>query len=245
MTSEVGSQFAHQRGLPSLPYELPAAEEAASGKRARSAWGPIAGLIMYALSVAMVVKNDAFRQAEVHIAAPVSAFVTGSHRTVFIQSSVYFHLGSPRGFGLNLTTECTSALLLIPLFVMMGSFAIFTSLSLRRELLAVACGAALILAVNSLRIAGIAFATWHWGVPGYDYSHVFVGSAFSLVGFVGAMLIALWILVRTERMKQAVVVIKRAWWVATAPAGHRVASGARGMLRGRPDPAHLYRRRRR
>jgi hypothetical protein len=41
------------------------------------------------------------------------------------------------------------------------------------------------------------------------------------------------------------VVIKRAWWVATAPASHRVSSGARGELRGRPAPAHMYRRRRR
>jgi exosortase/archaeosortase family protein len=78
---------------------------------------------------------------------------------------------------------------------------IFTSLSLRRQFVAVLAGAALILVVNMIRVAGIAWATWHYGITGYDYSHVFVGSAFSLVGFVGAMLIALWILVRTDRAR--------------------------------------------
>ncbi len=60
------------------------------------------------------------------------------------------------------------------------------------------------LAVNAFRIVGIAWATWQYGYdPGYKYSHVFVGSACSLVGFVGAILVALWILVWRDRKSLA------------------------------------------
>jgi exosortase/archaeosortase family protein len=134
---------------------------------------------------------------------------------------VYFALGTPRAFGLQITSECTSALLLIPLLVMMGSFAVFTRLSLRRQLVAVVAGTVLILAVNAIRVAGIAWATWKYGFnPGYNLSHVFVGSAFSLIGFVGAMLVALWILVRAGRGKGE-----------TDPDRKRAQAGRRGRHR--------------
>lgn len=176
-------------------------------RRRRSPLGPPFGLALYALAALLAVQNAACRRVEMHIAGPVAGLATGDTHVVIKQSAAFFHLSAPRGFGLNLSAECTSALLLIPLFVMMGSFAIFTSLSLRRQVLAVIAGAALILAVNTLRIAGIAWATWHYGVSGYDYSHVFVGSAFSLVGFVGAMLVALWMLVSADR--NAVAILRR------------------------------------
>jgi exosortase/archaeosortase family protein len=193
--------IARRRRLPSLAYQLPPAEEIDAARRRRSRLGPPLGLLLYAFSALLAVENDMFRRAEMRIAGPAAGALVGDYHVRFIASSAYFHLGTPHGFGLNLTAECTSALLLIPLFVMMGSFMIFTSLSLRRQFVAVLAGAALILVVNMIRVAGIAWATWHYGITGYDYSHVFVGSAFSLVGFVGAMLIALWILVRTDRAR--------------------------------------------
>jgi len=155
---------------------------------------------MYVTAIWMAVDNVAFRHLEAKLITPIAGAVVGSHGAVNSNALVYFALGTPRAFGLQITNECTSALLLIPLLVMMGSFAAFTGLGLWRELVALLVGAVIIIAVNALRVTGIAYATWQWGFdPGYNYSHVFVGSAFSLVGFVGAMLTALWILVRGDR----------------------------------------------
>jgi exosortase/archaeosortase family protein len=166
--------------------------------------GVALGVVLYGFAIWMAVDNDAFRRIEARFLAPLAGWMTGRHGAVTTQSRVYIALGTPRAFGLQITSECTSALLLIPLLVMMGSFAIFTRLSLRRQLVAVVAGAFLILAVNALRVAGIAWATWKFGFdPGYQLSHVFVGSAFSLVGFVGSMLVALWILVRGGRRSRA------------------------------------------
>jgi exosortase/archaeosortase family protein len=182
----------------SLHFELPAVE--ASARRRRSRPGLLAGLAMYGLALWMAFSNHTFRRFEVELVTPLTGFVTGRHKAVSSDTLVWFARGTPRVFGLNLTTECTSALLLIPLLVMVGSFAIFTRLNLLRQLGALLAGAALILTVNAVRVAGIAWATWEWGKQtGYAYSHVFVGSAFSLIGFVAAMLVALWILVSGER----------------------------------------------
>ena len=231
------------RGLPSLDYTLPEWEPS-TPLRPRSRAQLVAGLGVFAVAAWLAFADNTFRHFEAVIATPVTRLFTGGGKAVTSHDTVYFALGTRRAFGLVITNECTSAVLLIPLLVMMGSFMVFSRVSLGRQLLALAVGAALMLVVNILRVAGICWSTYRFGFdPGYKYSHVFVGSAFSLIGFVGAMLLALWILVRTERMKQAVVVIKRAWWVATAPAAHRVSSGARGVWRGRPQPAHRYRRR--
>lgn len=199
--SEFSAPVARRRRLPSLDYELPPADEIASARRNRSRLGPPFGLLLYGAAVLLAVDNNTFRRAEMRVAGPVSGLLVGDPHVRFIGDSAFFQGHSTHSFGLNLSAECTSALLLIPLFVMMGSFMIFTSLDIRRQLLAVFAGTMLILSVNTLRVGGIAWATWHYGTTGYNYSHVFVGSAFSLVGFVGAMLVALWILVKADRAR--------------------------------------------
>lgn len=172
---------------------------------------------MYGMAFWLAIANDSFRQLEVRAIKPVADLATGLNGTQATKTVIFFGLGTRQAFGLNLTVECTSALLLIPLLVMMGSFAIFTRLGLRRQLTALFVGAFLILSVNALRVGIIAWATWKYGYdPGYKLSHVFVGSAFSLVGFVGAMLTALWILVRADRKKQPVAATAAASDIDTA-----------------------------
>jgi exosortase/archaeosortase family protein len=228
---------------PPLPFTLPV-WDSTKPLRPRSITQLFAGVAMFVAAVWLALEDAAFRHFEALTASPIAGFVTGRRGAVTSHDLVFFGLGTPRAFGIAITNECTSALLLIPLLVMMGSFTVFSRVPLRRELLALAVGAALMFVVNILRVAGIAWSTWKWGLdPGYKYSHVFVGSAFSLIGFVGAMLLALWVLVRTERMKTAAVKLRRAFWVATAPASHRAASAARGESSGRPAE-HRYHRRR-
>ncbi|MDP9117031.1 MAG: exosortase/archaeosortase family protein [Actinomycetota bacterium] len=214
------SVLKHGRSLPPLTYQLPAWEPT-SQLRPRSRTQFMAGLAMFAAALWLAFEDAKFRHFEARIATPVTALITGRKGAVTSRDTVYFALGTRRAFGLIITNECTSALLLIPLLVMMGAFTMFSRLPLRRQLVALAVGAGLMMLVNVLRVCGICWSTWRFGInPGYKYSHVFVGSAMSLIGFVGAMLAALWVLVRTERMRQ-VVSISRAWWVSKAPASHR------------------------
>ncbi|MFN2560515.1 MAG: exosortase/archaeosortase family protein, partial [Jatrophihabitans sp.] len=208
MTSDVNVGSVRRSGarrhLPSLDFQLPVAAHAAQHYR-RSKTGPVAGLLMYGAAFWLAIQNDTFRRFEAAAVTPLTDLATGLHKVQTTKTVVFFGLGTPRAFGLDITNECTSALLLIPLLVMMGSFAVFTRISMARQLVALFVGAFLILAVNAFRVALIAWATWKYGYdPGYTYSHVFVGSAFSLVGFVGAMLIALWILVRADRKKSEI-----------------------------------------
>lgn len=229
--------------LPPLDYALPTWEPD-TPLRPRSSAQAIAGLAMFAFALWLAMEDATWRHFEAKLATPVTGFITGRHGATTSHSLVWFALGTHRAFGLQITNECTSALLLIPLLVMMGSFTAFSRVPLRRNLLALAVGASIMLLVNILRVIGISWSTWKWGLdPGYKYSHVFVGSAMSLVGFVGAMLIALWVLVRTERLKLAAATVSRAWWVRTAPASHRGDSEPRARANGRGRAAHSYRRR--
>lgn len=231
----------HRIALSPLHYRLPVVDIHQIQRR-RSPAGVVVGVLMFVLAGWLVVQNDMFRSFEARMVTPVAALVIGGP-AVRVNDIVYFGLGTQRRFGLQLTDECTSALLLIPLLVMMAFFAIFTRLSLRRQLLAVFSGAVLILAVNLGRMVTIAYSTWEWGFnPGYEYSHVFVGSAASLVGFVGAVLLALWILVRGDRLTIAAAAASSS---AAAPAEHPTleAAGTPRATDPRLDRAELLRRR--
>jgi exosortase/archaeosortase family protein len=213
--------------LPALNYALP--EENPAHPRVPGArTGKLAGLLMYAFALWMAVQNGTFRAIEARLVTPLAGFVTAHHPVSSQKSVIFFALGTPKAFGLQITSECTSALLLIPLLVMMGSIAIFTRFPLPRVLAALAAGAFLMLAVNAFRIVGIAWATWQYGYdPGYKYSHVFVGSACSLVGFVGAILVALWILVWRDRKSLAAPVGLGGSQDAGAAPSHRGGTGMR------------------
>jgi exosortase/archaeosortase family protein len=186
-----------QRELAPLTYKLPEAIEHLVHPRTKS--GVVAGLAMYAVALWLAMDNAMFRRIEAQLVTPVAGWLTGGHPAT-TSSIVWLGRRTNHVFGLQITNECTSALLLIPLYVMLGSLAIFTGLRLPRILAALLIGTAMILAVNVARVAGIAWSTWRWGfATGYKYSHIFVGSALSLVGFVAAMLGALWIIVREQR----------------------------------------------
>ncbi len=212
---------------PPLTYALPV-WESGTPLRPRSTPQLVAGLAMYLGAIWLAFADVPFRHFEALLATPVTGLVTGGKGAVTSHDIVFFALGTNRAFGLKITEECTSALLLIPLLVMMGSFTVFSRLPLRRDLVALVVGAGLMMFVNMLRVALIGFSTYHWGMdPGYRYSHVFVGSAFSLIGFVGAMLLAMWVLVRTERAGHPPV--------AAAPEASASTDGEPGPVA--PDPA--------
>ncbi|PZS32662.1 MAG: hypothetical protein DLM58_09435 [Pseudonocardiales bacterium] len=242
-SSEQISDETHRR-LPPLNHILPV-WESNQPMRPRSSPQLVAGVAMFAAAMWLAFEDVTFRRFEAILATPITGLFTGGRGIARSDDVVFFALGTRRAFGLQITNECTSALLLIPLLVMMGAFTIFSRVPLRRDLLALAAGGLLMMVVNVLRVAGIGFSTYHWGMdPGYKYSHVFVGSAFSLIGFVGAMLLALWVLVRTERMNQSPALDGSAPGPPadivepskTAPGSHRAKSGPHPAARRRPRP---------
>ncbi|MFN2562408.1 MAG: exosortase/archaeosortase family protein [Jatrophihabitans sp.] len=214
--------------LPSLDYALPEQDLAPKGAPG-SALGKTTGVIMYTFAIWMAVRNGTFRALEAHMVTPLAGYVTGHHAASSHKSVIFFALNTPKAFGLQITSECTSALLLIPLLVMMGSIAIFTRFPVPRVLAGLVVGATLMLAVNVFRIIGIAWATWQYGLdPGYRYSHVFVGSACSLVGFVGSIMAALWVLVWRDRKSSSSGLAAAPSGVGAGPApAHRAADGDR------------------
>lgn len=151
----------------------------------------------------MVAFNGSLRALEAKLFVPLVSLVTGGHNAVSAGSIVWFARGTANPFGLRITAECTTSLLMIPLTVMLAGFVIFSRIALSRTILALAVGTALLVVTNAIRVAGVAWATWVWGPgAGYTYSHLVVGSAFALVGFVGSMLAAIWVMLRGMRPRR-------------------------------------------
>lgn len=152
--------------------------------------------VLVAAAVALVVWNTAFRGIEASLFAPLAGFVVASGNSGTSGTILYVGLGRTTAFGLQITGECTTAVLLVPVLLVVTMFTLFTRIPLGRVALALLTATLALLLVNAVRVAIIAYSTWHWGVdPGFRISHVMVGSAFAMVGFAGSMILAVWVLV--------------------------------------------------
>lgn len=95
-------------------------------------------------------------------------------------------------FLLRVTPECSVVLLIVPILLVLSFFSLHAGTSLLRVVLAAAVTASGLFLVNQVRLGVIAVATNIWGMnPGYQLSHVLVGSVVGIVGFVAALLSAL------------------------------------------------------
>lgn len=101
---------------------------------------------------------------------------------------VYFGLGRPDAFGLEITPECSSTLLIAPVFLIGGAVLWGRRVTPRRVLGAVLTAAVLLAAGNQLRIGLIAFLISRLGFhTGYEWGHLVLGTLVSIV-FIGASL---------------------------------------------------------
>jgi exosortase/archaeosortase family protein len=101
---------------------------------------------------------------------------------------VYFPWSKGPLIGFRITQQCTVALLLGPMIILAAVMLAVTTIRVRRLASGLAVGLAIVVVVNQLRLALIAVSTQHWGIPGYDVSHKFVGTLLALAGFVAAVL---------------------------------------------------------
>lgn len=147
---------------------------------------------VFLLGAFFIVRNPlTYRSWEVASAVPFAGLVMPGNvlhapgRDVFVVGA-----DTHRFWTFQLTAECTSAILIIPLLALSGILLMLgRRFSIRRVLRAVAVTASIVVGINLIRVAGIAWASMTWEHAGYEASHTFIGSGFSFVGFCVALVI--------------------------------------------------------
>jgi exosortase/archaeosortase family protein len=98
----------------------------------------------------------------------------------------------PELIALHITIECASYVVVIPLLLISAFLFSATRVTWFRWALGTLAGVAGMLAVNQLRLGVIIFSTNRWGMdPGYEISHILVGSIIGLFGFIGCFFLCM------------------------------------------------------
>ncbi|AHH99637.1 hypothetical protein GCM10010174_17880 [Kutzneria viridogrisea] len=117
---------------------------------------------------------------------------------------VYLNAGTRGMFGLEITSSCTIAYPLAGFLLLLAFLAQVPRWSLARVWLAGLGSTAVLVAVNQVRLLGIAFASREWGLQtGYEISHRVVGTVITLVGLVLAIAIVFAVIGRDSRAARA------------------------------------------
>jgi exosortase/archaeosortase family protein len=137
--------------------------------------------VLAAIAVLLLVFQYQFRDLEAAAAARLYGAVTPTLAAPGAPI-VWFGLGSPGAFGLVITPDCSSALLIAPLCVLGIGLAIPRKLMLRRVCAGLAVAAALLVTGNLARIGLIAVMIRLYGIgTGYQLGHLILGSLLSVV----------------------------------------------------------------
>ncbi|GAA1946963.1 exosortase P [Amycolatopsis minnesotensis] len=155
-------------------------------------WGVF---VVLAAAVALVVAERAYRVFEVQFAGAILKVITSSG--VYVageRETVYFGLSGTDPLGLRMTPECSSAFMLIPLFLVTAVMMWFRPRNTRRLFLSLAISAIAVILVNQLRILAIAGLV-HWlGIDrGYYWGHTLLGSLVSVLGGALALVLFVWL----------------------------------------------------
>jgi len=102
--------------------------------------------------------------------------------------------------GLEITTECTALLILVPLTAVALILLAATRLPWWRFIGGLASMIAAVIITNTFRVAVICWASEVWGISGYDLTHLYIGSMIGVIGFAaGAGILVLWVGKRRNR----------------------------------------------
>jgi exosortase/archaeosortase family protein len=140
------------------------------------------------LLVGLVARQYELRNLEARAAATVFRLGTptlaASHAPI-----VYFGLGGTSAFGLTITPECSSTLLVAPVLLLGAALLWSRRMTVGRVLAAISVTAVILVAGNQLRIGLIAYLISLMGFrTGYEWGHLVFGSLVSIV-FIGFSLI--------------------------------------------------------
>jgi exosortase/archaeosortase family protein len=170
--------------------------------------------VLAGIAVLLVVFQHQFRDLEAVIAAHLCSVITPTLAAPGAPI-VWFGLGTPNGFGLVITPDCSSALLLAPLCVLGILLMIPRKLSLHRVCAGLSVAAALLVTGNMARIGLIAEMIHLYGLgAGYQLGHLVLGSLLSIVCIATSMVVLT--LIVTGR--------GRHWALRSLPHGRRGAA---------------------
>jgi exosortase/archaeosortase family protein len=137
--------------------------------------------VLAGIAVLLVVFQHQFRDREAVAAAHLCSVITPTLAAPGAPI-VWFGLGTSNGFGLEITPDCSSALLIAPLCVLGIGLMVPRKLSLRRVCAGLVVAAALLVAGNMARIGLIAEMIHLYGLgTGYQLGHLVFGSLLSIV----------------------------------------------------------------
>jgi exosortase/archaeosortase family protein len=163
----------------------------------------IAIAALAAIAISLMVFQYLFRHLEAEAAAHIYNVVTPT-LAASRAPIIWFGLGTTGAFGLVITPDCSSALLIAPLCGLGMALMVPRRLPVRRVARALAVAAAVMVTGNVLRIGVIAIAIRLEGIStGYQVGHLVLGSLISIVFIaLGLALLAL-ILIRDGRPRFA------------------------------------------
>ena len=162
--------------------------------------------VLALIAISLMVFQYQFRHLEAATAADLYNLVTP---TLAASSApiIWFGLGRSGAFGLVITPDCSSALLIAPLCGLGIALMIPRRLTVGRVTKALTVAAAVMVAGNMLRIGVIALAIRLDGIgTGYQVGHLVLGSLVSIVCI--ALALALLTLILTSRSGQVLAALR-------------------------------------
>jgi exosortase/archaeosortase family protein len=162
--------------------------------------------VLALIAISLMVFQYQFRHLEAATAADLYNLVTP---TLAASSApiIWFGLGRSGAFGLVITPDCSSALLIAPLCGLGIALMIPRRLTVGRVTKALTVAAAVMVAGNMLRIGVIALAIRVGGIgTGYQVGHLVLGSLVSIVCI--ALALALLTLILTSRSGQVLAALR-------------------------------------
>lgn len=144
--------------------------------------------------------NVPFREFEALTAASWLRFMMPPE--VFASTDAVIATSIPDGpIAFRITSECTAIVLIAPILTFGAVLSLRSAHMRGRILAATAIGVSVVFAVNQVRIGIIVLATQLFGLkPGYEISHVFVGSVIGIVGFIAGIVLMLRVLASRRRL---------------------------------------------
>lgn len=170
-----------------------------------AAVGPkMVAAVLAVTAAGLVVFHGIYRTAEILLAGVVVRAATSSGvEVVGARQTIYFGLGSPIPFGLRMTPECTSAFLLVPLLLVGAVMVMLRPAVTRRVAVALLIAAAVVIAVNQLRVLTlVGLINWLGTERGYYWGHTFFGSMVSVFGGALALVLFVWLSTRSSKTER-------------------------------------------
>jgi exosortase/archaeosortase family protein len=195
-----GRHAAHaSHGLPARPLGGRSGRHGAANQSGQRALRVLAAGVLCGIALSLMIYQYQFR----HLEAVVAAHLYRLFTPVLAASRapiMWFGLGTSAAYGLEITPDCSSALLIVPLCGLGMLLLIPRRLGVRRVAHALIVAATVLVAGNLLRIGIIAIAVRFGGLgAGYQLGHLILGSIVSIIGIAISLALLTFILVRRGR----------------------------------------------